>query len=116
MSSMLRGNRLESRVQNFWILSRAWKRDPQFVEGHTFQTIVDGLHPLITQGEWHQLRTQADDLVNLAVKGKIRRKRGVIKSKVIRVDFITKEVKARKTRKAGLKKVSRENTARSRVA
>lgn len=105
MIHMSLGNRLEGKVQEFWKLSRAWRRDPIFVGNHTFQTIIEGLHPLTVQGEWHVLRSQADDLVDLAVRGKLRRKKGTIKSKVIQVDFTTKEVKTRKT---GRKKVAQQ--------
>lgn len=79
--------RLEERVHEFWKCSRAWKRDPLFVEGQTFQTLINRLNPLYTQGEFHGLRNQAESLKTLMVKGKIRRKKGEIKSKVIKANF-----------------------------
>ena len=78
---------LEADVQEFWKVSRAWKRDPEYLEGHTFSTIVSALEPMRLQGQHHSLRLQADSLAALAVSGKIRRKKGTIKGKVIRVNF-----------------------------
>lgn len=80
-------NRLEGSVQEYWKVSRAWKRDPLFLEGQTYSTIMDRLRPFTVQGEFHRLRTQAEDLMNMIVHGKIRRKKGTIRGKVVHVDF-----------------------------
>lgn len=80
-------NRLEERVQEFWEVSKAWRGESPYADNQTFQTIIERLNPLTNQGEFHQLRAQAESLTDLAVKGKRRRKKGTIKGKVVRVNF-----------------------------
>ncbi len=81
-------NAIERQTNEYWRASKAWKREPGFVEGETYTSLQEKLIPLITQGVYHTLREQADKLSVLMVKGKPRIKRGSIApTKVIRVDF-----------------------------
>lgn len=86
---MEEGNKVEKEVQQFWVLSRAWKRDPRYLGGVTFHSLIAGLEPLIRNGT-PLLRVQANELADMAVRGKIRRKKGLVKGKVIQLQLKTK--------------------------
>lgn len=87
---MEKGQSMQERALVFWKCSLAWKGDPIFAAGETYQTMIEKLHPLYTSLTGDGLAKQADQLANLMVRNKKRRPKTA--GKVTAVDFTTKTV------------------------
>ena len=87
-------NVVESKVQQFWKLSLAWKGKPGFTEGVTVGDLISDLNPLIYQYVSPPLAKQAETLSSLVVKGRWKRKK--CKGQVINMQTAIQKLKTKK--------------------
>lgn len=66
---------LEDMTLTYWETSLACNGDPRYATNQTFQTVIEALHPLRTQGQHHRLRYNAELLVDMMVYDRTNKQR-----------------------------------------